>query len=103
VNELFRKIQNDGQLKDKIKLIGIGAKHSPVEVDRFRKTYDVPFPLFADGDGSIQKRLGEQRLPFFIAARVNADGTARIFMEKLGRMSDPDRFLASILKASESN
>ena len=39
---MFNKIAQDEKLKNKIKLIGIGAGNSPFEVDFFQKTYNVP-------------------------------------------------------------
>jgi len=97
VNELYDKIAQDGNLKDKIKLIGIGAGNSPFEVDFFRNTYKIQFPLFADGDFSIHKRLGEVRTPFFIGVKIKKDGTHNIFYTKQGAIEDAPKFLSLIL------
>ena len=39
VNELYKKIQNSSQIREKIKLLGIGAGNSNLEVDIFRQKY----------------------------------------------------------------
>ena len=96
VNDLFSKIEGDGTLKDKIKLIGIGAGNSVFEVEFFRKTYDIKFPVFSDAEFSIHKILGEVRTPYFIAIKISPNGTHRVVYSKLGGVSNPDEFLKTI-------
>ena len=100
VNELYRMIEENLNLKDKVKLIGIGAGNSPYEVEIFRKTYDISFPLFADGDFSIHKVMGEVRTPYFIGVKINDDGTHQVFYTKLGGVKKADQFLKMMLRLS---
>ena len=100
VNEFFEKIEHDANLKDKIKLIGIGAGNSEFEVSFFAKKYQIPFPLFADGDFVIHKMMGEVRTPYFIGIKINRDGSHHIFYSKLGGPKAAAPFLNSLLKAS---
>jgi len=93
VNNLYQKIENDKNLKDKVKMIGIGVGNSDFEVIFFRKTYNVLFPMFSDPDFSIHKKIGEVRTPYFICIRINKDKTHRIFYSKLGPVQDADAFL----------
>jgi hypothetical protein len=100
VNELFRIIDNNSDWKNRIKIIGLGAGNSPFEVDVFKKTYTVPFPLFPDSDFSCHEALGKVRTPFFIVVKVNKDGSHKVIYSKGGPLGEPQGFLEHILKES---
>jgi peroxiredoxin len=98
VNELYRLIENRAVLKNKIKLIGIGVGNSPYEVEVFKKTYDVPFPLFPDKDFVIHKVCGEVRTPYYMVVKINEDGTHQIVHCQLGNYLGAEPFLEVVLK-----
>jgi len=100
VNELYRLIENNADIKNKIKLIGIGAGNSSYEVEVFKKTYNVPFPLFPDKDFAIHKACGEVRTPYFMVVKINEDGTHQIVHNQLGNYPGAEPFLELVLKAS---
>jgi len=100
MNRFFEMVNADPSLKNKIKLIGIGAGNSTAEVEVFHKKYQVPFPLFEDGDFSIHKKIGEVRTPYFIGVRKNTDRTHTVFFSKLGGFESPEKFLNQLLQAA---
>lgn len=100
LNELYQTVEKDPNLKGTIKIIGIGAGNSPFEVQAFRETYKVPFPLFADEDFKAHKCLGETRTPYFIAIKINDDGTHKVIYSKLGSISAVEPFLKLITQLS---
>ena len=100
VNELYRLIEKNPDIKNKVKLIGIGAGNSPYEVGVYKKTYDVPFPLFPDKDFVIHQACGEVRTPYYIVVKMNDDGTHQIVHAQSGDYPGAEKFLEIILNAS---
>ncbi len=100
VNKLYQIINERPALKDKIKIIGIGAGNNSFEVDVFKNKYNIPFPLFPDASFSIHKSVGEVRTPYFFVIKINVDGSRKILYSKTGSIQDPNQFLDSILKTS---
>ncbi len=100
VNELYHLIENSPDIKNKIKLIGIGAGNSSYEVEIYKKNYQVPFPLFPDKDFAIHKAYGEVRTPYFMVVKINEDGSHQIVHTQLGEYPGAQPFLDLVLKAS---
>lgn len=100
VNELYQLMNKDTKLKGKIKMIGIGVGNTPLEVEVFKKTYKVAFPLFPDTDYAIHKACGEVRTPYFIGVKIQADGSLNVFLTKEGGFQDPAQFLKQIVNSS---
>jgi peroxiredoxin len=100
VNELYDKIQKDPDLRNRIKVIGIGAGNSAFEVETYKKTYGVLFPLFSDADYVVHKACGEVRTPYFIGVRIQADKSHKIFLSQQGGFPGAQPFLEQILKES---
>jgi hypothetical protein len=100
MKELYKLIENDPRLKDRIKIIGIGAGNTPMEIRMFRDTYDTPFPLFADQDFSIHNVLGNLRTPYFLAVKIKESGAHEVVISEMGAFKGAQSFLESILSAS---
>lgn len=100
VNALYGKISRSRKLKNSVRIIGIGAGNSDFEVDLFRKTFKVAFPLFSDGNFTMHAKLGEVRTPYFFAVLPRSAGKNRIVYSKVGTIGDPETFLKTILDAA---
>ncbi|MCF8036723.1 MAG: TlpA family protein disulfide reductase [Desulfobacteraceae bacterium] len=105
VNQLYQKIENDSHLKERIKLIGIGAGNSAYEVDVFRKKYNVRFPLIPDPGFEIYGQIGEVRTPFFFVVKISREEKPhRVVHTELGGLNGVSRFLektANLLKSAD--
>lgn len=97
VNAFYKKIEETPALKGRVKLIGIGAGNTAFEVEFFKSTYAVPFPLFPDGEFVIHKATGEVRTPYFIGLRIKPP-SATIFYSELGGPKDAREFLENLIK-----
>jgi len=85
--EIYRQIENNPDLGGRLKLIGIGAGNSPLEIKVFKESYNVPFPIFPDENFKIHQALGEVRTPFFIAVRIEGERPPRILQTHLGALT----------------
>lgn len=100
INELYEMIQGRPDLKEKIKMIGIGVGNSLYEVNSFKERYRVPFPLFADPDMEISGLLGVKGTPTFIGVKTDGEGTQRRFSFREGGFEDPQQFLTEMMQAA---
>jgi peroxiredoxin len=101
VNALYEKLQADAALREKIKIIGIGAGNSRFEVDVFKKKYEVPFPLIPDDRFTIHKCLGEVRTPYFFVVKTGSKQFTEIIYSKLGGLKDTDAFIRSLVEQTD--
>ena len=97
VNRLYERIASDSNLREKIRMIGIGIGNSVFEVGFFKKTYKIEFPMLPDSDFAIHKALGQVRTPFFIVASRDGNGNLRVIHTKPGSIYDPEQFLEKIV------
>jgi peroxiredoxin len=100
VNELYLIINKREDLKNKIRIIGVGAGNNTFEVDVFRNQYNIQFPLFSDEAYSVHKSVGEVRTPYFFVIKNTRDKKNTIIYSKVGSIQDPKQFLDKILEES---
>lgn len=99
VNALHDLIDKRG-LGNRIKIIGIGAGNSDMEVDIFRKKYDVPFPLFSDAAFAVHQSIGQVGTPFFYILKKTKTGGYEIVHASLGQFESPAAFLSQITRTA---
>jgi thiol-disulfide isomerase/thioredoxin len=100
VNSLYRNIQERADIKDIIKIIGIGVGNSPYELNLFKQKFQVTFPLLPDQDSDISKTFGVKGTPTFIGIRLNNQGLMEIFFFQEGGFEEAPKFLKEIVKQS---
>ncbi|MEE4165376.1 MAG: redoxin domain-containing protein [Desulfocapsaceae bacterium] len=97
VNELYEMMQALPADGPRVKIIGLGAGNSAFEVDHFRSTYDVEFPLFPDKDLSMYKALSGAGTPGFIGVKKTAEDGFVIVLRQSGGFHDKESFLEQLL------
>ncbi|MDA8125094.1 MAG: redoxin domain-containing protein [Deltaproteobacteria bacterium] len=100
VNDLYRKIQENPELRDKIKMIGIAVGNSSFEVDSYRERYEVPFPLFSDLNMEMTEKLGVRGTPTFIGVRTDRGEGQPSFYFGEGGFEDAQQFLEKMIQMS---
>ena len=95
---LYSLIAKRGLAED-IKLMGLAAGNSQMEVDIFRNKYGIEFPLFPDPEFKIHNACGQVGTPFFYILEKDPNvGGFVIRLTHLGRMDSPEALLESVLE-----
>jgi len=98
-NKVYKVVRQDPALNKDIKMIGIGTGNNQREVEAFKTNLRVPFPLFADIDFKIHKKIGEPRTPFTILTT----NKGKVLLIHSGVVEDTDEFIGKIKKIHEQN
>jgi len=94
-------IEQNANLKGKIKLLGVGMKDDIHYVNYFRKQFNVPFPLIPDKELAFHQVIGKPEVPFFIGLKLKEGGKKEIFYTRLGPVEgSAAEFLQMIIKKS---
>jgi thiol-disulfide isomerase/thioredoxin len=96
VNRLYEAIQASPDLRNRVKMVGIGVGNSEFEVNHFRNHYKVPFPLFPDEEFIIHRDLGEVRTPYFIIVAVDPPRSGTILWTGAGKLGSVEEMTARL-------
>ena len=99
LTRFFREVEADPVLKGQLKIIGLGVYDTNQAVVRFKKHYDVLYPLFSDRHGQIFECLGQAQLPLAYLVRSEGDGTWIIELVKRGYFEPDQDFLNELKEA----
>ena len=99
LTRFFRQVEADPVLSGQLKIIGLGVYDSNQAVVRFRKHYEVAYPLFSDKDGQIFECLGQAELPLAYLVQAVGDGTWTIRLIRRGYFRPDDKFLGVLKDA----
>lgn len=101
INELFELMNDLPESGPSVKIIGIGASNSEFEVNHFRTTYNVEFPMFPDQDMAIYKALSGAGTPGFIGVRLSEGEDPLIILRQSGGFYSKDDFLGQLIEFAE--
>jgi len=96
MNQVFSAVQNDPQLKGRVKFIGIAAGNNQREVESFKAEKKVPFPILPDQKFLAYEAVGDPgATPFTIYIR-RTDSGLLVARTKVGLTKDPEIILKEI-------
>ncbi len=98
VNELFALAEQQKEKGLTLKIIGLGASNTQFEVDYFKESFEVVFPLFPDKTMKHYKKLGGEGTPGFILCRFAEGQEPAILMRQSGGFDDAREFMNLLLQ-----
>lgn len=99
LSRFFERVEADPVLAGRLKIIGVGVYDTNLKVVKFRKHYNVLYPLFADRYGEIFGCLGQAQVPLAYLLRARGDGTWNIELVKRGYFEPDEKFLNTLREA----
>ena len=94
LNRVYKFIQEDPDLVNDIKMIGIAAKNNRDQVDTWKMYFHVPFPLFPDPKGDIWQKIGKPDTPCTLVLTASGE----VLSTHLGATEDIEGFFREIRK-----
>lgn len=68
INRLYQAIQKDADLARDVKIIGICIGNEKTQIDAFRKSFNISFPLFPDEKMAIAEAMDLKETPTMVLA-----------------------------------
>lgn len=99
---LHRMLLADVNLREEVKMMGIGAGSKKRSAAKFRKQKKITFPLFADEKRQIFECLGKPVLPVSYLVQRQA-GKRKIRLIRSGHIGSAEKLLADIKSTMAGN
>jgi thiol-disulfide isomerase/thioredoxin len=98
MNEIYKAVEKDRNLRANVKMLAVAAGGTLTEVDYFKKSFGVLFPILADPEYKAHESVGEPRVPFLIFARQDRQGNWVVVNTKVGLMGIAEARAATYLE-----
>ncbi len=97
LNKIYNLIQQDTALVNGIKMLGVAAGGDQKKVAMWKKSLNVPFPLYTDPDTSIWQKLGKPGVP----CTLIVTNSGKVLAVHYGATEDSEEFFRQIRKSYE--
>jgi len=98
MNEIYHAVEKDRTLRTNVKMLAVAAGGTLTEIDYFKRTFGVLFPILADPEYEAHESVGEPRVPFLIFARKDRQGRWVVVNTKVGLMGIAEARTATYLE-----
>ena len=103
MNDVYKTVQKNPELRKKVRFIGIGAGNNEREVAQFKERNEVPFPLIADQRFSFYDAMGEPGgTPFMLILKKRGNEAVVVGTHK-GLTKNVSFFISSLSTAAEQD
>jgi hypothetical protein len=92
MNSLFNLVENDAQMKDKLKFVGAGQGDDETKMKRWKASHNVPFALVPDPDSSFGKAMNFTPFPVIVVL----DKTGKILFVQIGAFESANEVFTKI-------
>lgn len=92
VNKLYNVIKEDTSLAKDVKIIGVCIGNNKTQVDAFKKSFKVPFPIFPDEQLAIAGAVEVMQTPTMILVTNNG----KVLTSHSGVIQDFDGYLKEL-------
>jgi peroxiredoxin len=93
-NQIFALINGDPELKENVKMLGVGLLGKPDQMDAYQKKFDIAFPLIPDDGGQVVQTLKISAIP----QTLIVDQHGKILANHHGLMGEVDDFMLETRK-----
>lgn len=98
VNELYERLQELEEHRNiVVRMVGLGVSNSAYEVEHFKKTYQVKFPMFPDKDLSKYDLFKGEGTPEFIGCVLRPEGKSEIVLRNSGGFDSAAEFMNELI------
>jgi len=96
INRLYTKILHDENLRDRIKILGIGVGNNQKEMHQFKSEKKVCFPMIPDPEFVAYEAIGDPGgTPYFLILRKTPEGEL-VAESRLGLIINENLFLDNL-------
>lgn len=88
--EIYERIERDPFLKGRVKMLAIGAGDTRTEVNHFKESFHIPYPIFPDEAFKAHDAVGSPRVPFLIIARKDRRGRWLVVNTRVGVIGEAE-------------
>lgn len=94
--EIFQEIDQDQNLRNRIKIFGIGAGDTSAEVAAFKEKHAIPYPIIADTEFKAHRAVNEPTVPFVVVTKRNNQGKWGVATVRVGLTFSAKGFVAEL-------
>jgi thiol-disulfide isomerase/thioredoxin len=95
-DEIYRTVDQDADLRKRIKILGISVGDTSIEVDFLKKNHAIPYPVIPDTEFEAHYAMGTRRIPFIVIARKDRQGKWVVASVHVGLIFSAESFVGEL-------